>query len=527
VDYTLKAAREEFGPISVAPLAIIAEKGDKLRTLLDASNRVQINHRIRVADREMTPSALDVQAAITTDLDMCLPIVALVVDVEKAHQQVPIDRRDWGHVAFSAEEMPSSPEGLDNWPIALKTVGSYGVSSVSWQWSRFASLFQRICYYTTGLGYLFRFADDLMALASNRRGVRFTRPLLRFLVICDILDVPLKWSKSRGGIRCTFVGYLFVWDKLLGGLADSRALWLSNWARTTAGAGVVVARDLRAALGRFSFSAVLLRYLLPFLGPFYAWVAAMEDSAAWPLPPALIILLQWIAGKVEASTLVPLRLTVPPRLNRFFKADAKAEGQEVCVGGYEIIGDATLDRCRWFAYKLNPENCPWAFVKQGQAYRVIASLELFATLLCVMFFTDPADSDTQAFLTLTGVSDNRGIKSLVQKHMTSKFPLYLILLELTEQLQLRRTALDLRWQPREFNQAADDLSNFVFKDFDVSLRLNPALDDLGWIVLPKLLREAMDLHNILTSRKALMKPVGRVPVTKKRKAEGLKTRDPW
>jgi hypothetical protein len=70
VDYSLKSAREKFGPISVAPLAIISEKGDKLRTLLDASNKVQINHRIHLEDAEMLPTSLDVQAAISVDSEL-------------------------------------------------------------------------------------------------------------------------------------------------------------------------------------------------------------------------------------------------------------------------------------------------------------------------------------------------------------------------------------------------------------------------------------------------------------------------
>jgi hypothetical protein len=37
---------------------------------------------------------------------MVPPIMALVVDVEKAHQQVPVAEEDWRHVACSADPMP-------------------------------------------------------------------------------------------------------------------------------------------------------------------------------------------------------------------------------------------------------------------------------------------------------------------------------------------------------------------------------------------------------------------------------------
>jgi len=215
-------------------------------------------------------------------------------------------------------------------------------------------------------------------------------------------------------------------------------------------------------------------------------------------------------------------------MQKYFKADAKAEGDDVTVAGYEVIGEADLAHCRWFAFRLNQKNAPWAFAKQGEAYRAIASLELFASLLCIMLFIDEGTPDSKTFLTFTGISDNKGNEGLVRKHMTSKFPLYLVLLELTEQLLFRRTELDLKWQAREFNQAADDLSNFIFKDFSLDLRLDPKLDSLPWLVLPKLLHESIELHRIITERKASSKMPSRPAFkSKKRKAEGLKTRDPW
>ncbi len=64
-------------------------------------------------------------------------------------------------------------------------------------------------------------------------------------------------------------------------------------------------------LGGSRFSAALYRYLLPFLGPFYAWVSVLEDGAAWPLPEALVILLRWIADRIELNKLVDLKLAPP------------------------------------------------------------------------------------------------------------------------------------------------------------------------------------------------------------------------
>ena len=101
---TLKAAQTRFGEVCVAPLAVIEEKSGQTRTLHDASNGVQVNHRIKVQDAEQCPSALDVQAAITACDSLYMPIISLVVDVSKAHRRVPLDQRDWGLVACSPDD---------------------------------------------------------------------------------------------------------------------------------------------------------------------------------------------------------------------------------------------------------------------------------------------------------------------------------------------------------------------------------------------------------------------------------------
>jgi hypothetical protein len=249
----------------------------------------------------------------------------------------------------------------------------------------------------------------------------------------------------------------------------------------------------------------------------------------------LIIILRWIADQLEKRHLVPLRRLKPKKLGRYFKADAKAEGAEVRVGGFEMKAGFTLKECRWFSFALNPSNAPWAFCKKNEAYRTIASLELFGSLLCAMLFVAPDECDCETVLTMTGVTDNRGNAALLNKCMSSKYPLYIILLELTEQLQLRNMLLDLRWQPREMNQAADDLTNEKFEAFSPENRLSPSLSSLPWLVLPKLMTDAGDLHRIMEQKKidreaSSKKGTANAKKTflpKKRKALGLRVTDPW
>ena len=530
IPMTLGEARKKFGEVHVAAMAVIEEKPGKFRCLHDASNSVQINHRIKVVDGEQCPSALDIQAAVTWDKKLQKPILGLVIDVEKAHRRVPIDPRDWGYLACSTEPRPTEEAKLEEWEILVNTVGTYGVASASWLWARVASLFQRICYYTCGLPYIFRFADDFLCVTATIDGTRYTRPLMRFLMMCNLLKIPIKWSKTRGGLQCEYVGYFFDWVLLKGGLSERRARWLVDWSIKTVKDRIIAVRECRAALGRFAFSAILLRHLLPYLGPFYAWVAALGDGAVLPLPAALMILLKWMGEQVQQKSLVNLRLTKPRRMQKSFLADAKADGEEVCIGGYMVDSNdpSNTKEAKWYSIQLNRQNCPWAFVKQGQAFRCIAALELLATLMSLILLCPVNEETTEAEMAMEAFTDNLGNEGLVVKNLTSKFPLYLILLELTEQLKYRKVQLELTWIPRERNQAADDLSNGKFDLFSPQNRVLADLSTVQWLVLPELLAQAEDLGKEIQEKKQIKKRAQPVQdLVKRRKTEALRVSDPW
>ena len=67
VPMTLSEALNRFDLVSVAPMSVLKEQEDKFRVLYDGSNKVRVNHRIKVVDSEQLPSALDVQAVFTSD----------------------------------------------------------------------------------------------------------------------------------------------------------------------------------------------------------------------------------------------------------------------------------------------------------------------------------------------------------------------------------------------------------------------------------------------------------------------------
>ena len=106
-----------------------------------------------------------------------------------------------------------------------------------------------------------------------------------------------------------------------------------------------------------------------------------------------------------------------------------------------------------FALKLTPENAPWAFQKNGQAYWVIASLEAWAPLLALLAFGPGQDlKHTKMTIQVPAFTDNRGNGYVINKLMTTRFPLCSIVMELAAQRKAQsenRSKMDSkRQEPR-------------------------------------------------------------------------------
>ena len=107
--------------------------------------------------------------------------------------------------------------------------------------------------------------------------------------------------------------------------------------------------------------------------------------------------------------------------------------------------------------------------------------------------------------------------------MSTRFPLPLLLMELSETLHQGDLTLDLSWVPRERNQWADDLTNQEFGKFSMERRL--AIDGarIDWIVLGDLLGSASSFHAELTQAKEVKRKGNPEPSAKGRK----KARAKW
>ena len=121
----------------------------------DATNGVDVNHQIRLCNQIRFPLFDDLEAAMhqfLTEADARR--LAMAYDYKGAHRLVPIHEDDWGKQAFRLDD----PE-----VVYLNCVGTFGVASAAFWWSRLAATLQRTMWAFLPPGdplYILLFAED-------------------------------------------------------------------------------------------------------------------------------------------------------------------------------------------------------------------------------------------------------------------------------------------------------------------------------------------------------------------------------
>ena len=188
-------------------------------------------------------------------------------------------------------------------------------------------------------------------------------------------------------------------------------------------------------------------------------------------------------------------------LGELFRSDAKAEADYIVLGGWESRGGTPPSHARWYSLRVDKADAPWLF-ERGHGSRTVASSELLGTLVSVHLFCSGADFAPGAGrMRCSGGTDNQGNSFVVQKLMTTKYPLAPILMQLTTLLARRGLWLELDWVPREDNQPADDLTNSEFGRFDLSKRIPFHWSKLPCDVLSSLLQEGKSFEAEMKLRK--------------------------
>jgi hypothetical protein len=481
--------------VAVAAVGAVEEANDEVRFTHDGTHGVLLNHEIRPRDYAKNPVGTDARRLmeVVSKERLGRVVLSIVFDVSKAHRRILIDERDWGLMGCTCEETP--PQAPED-PFDFNRVGTYGMGSASYWWSRMGTLIVRAMHYILGerwAAYMLLYVDDGKATAF---GPHLYTSLVLAVATFVIFRFPLKWEKTGGGLSFDYVGYHMDWETFRIGINIKRAAWLTSWCRDVVRRGVICRQELAEVMGRWVFVGRVLDEVRPFLGPLFAWLASMSPNAKRRLPAMIRLLLGFLEEILETTPTVTCEMEETDA-GELFRADARADGSEVELGGWECGGGQTTKEARWWSLKLTKKQIPWAFERGEDPKRVISSLELLASLICLLLFTPSSSTSMNPrryLVKISGGTDNQGNGYLIDKYMTTAFPSCCILMQLARACARRGIVLSLNWREREQNQEADDLSNSVFTRFDLRNRVHVSYEDLELSFMNTLLKKGTELY---------------------------------
>ena len=299
----------------------------------------------------------------------------------------------------------------------------------------------------------------------------------------------VSWSSSccASFLVAHSVGFKLLLKEHALGLTERRAAWVVKWARETAAAKVIHVRAFEEALGRTVFATSALELLRPFLSPLYAFASSGPRDSVRPIPAYVAFFLRFLAGAVERERQSQCAATLVQE-ERAPRVDAQASDERTGVGGWLPAEGPDPSQSYWFSEEIRAQDFPWVFKRDGKAARVIATLEALAMLLAVRaFFPDAQRTQRTKLVVIPSYTDNRGNGALLDKLVSSKYPLSALLVDFGEQLRRSGVRPDVRWAPGEVNREADRLANGDSSGFNPAPRLRVLPPAGGWILLDEAL----------------------------------------
>ena len=473
--------------LRIAAQGILEKPDGGHRIIHDGTHGVQLNNQIVIEDRLENPGPREMACIMETSMaagERC--IFSLNADIAKAHRRVLVREDDWGVQACRTSSTSSV--------IWLNKVGTFGVASAAFWWSRLMGLVGRLGVRISASDWLFVlcFVDDLhLAVGGNTRWLT----LWRFLVVMEMVGVPFSYHKFRGGFQSDYVGFWMDYSKFEIGLSERRATWLVDFIKEMENNDWLVnVKRFQEFHGRLGFSAQVLPWLKPLLSPGYAWLAAVGKAATLRVPELLALTCIFIKEKFNKGLRKAPCGIRELDLGELFRTDAKCEPGRVVLGGWLIGDHANPMEAPWFSLELTPAETPWLFRGPDlESSWSSTSAELLGSLVALKVFGINKGFKHLAashIVRCGGGTDNKAASAVTNKRLSTKLPLMIILMEYLGTCEEVGLRCHLDWRPRDTNTEADDLTNGRFDAFDSSKRISVAWSDLSLPYIQTLMRHS-------------------------------------
>ena len=241
------------------------------------------------------------------------------------HRQVPIDPVDWHYLGAQI-----CPGGV----VHINTVGTFGISSASYYWSRVGSSLDRLSQYIsahTAHTWHLLVADDFQLEAG---GAGYREALMIFFVLCHTAGVPLSWSKTTGGDTVISVGFEILHRSF--SLGESESRMVCEMVRNHCFCRLRQYGSFEEGLGRIAYVASALEFEHPFLAPLYRFLTLHPRGSTRRVPAYVSFILRYLANQLRRQRhydceSIVLQPEYAPRV------DAQASLERTGIGGWRPV----------------------------------------------------------------------------------------------------------------------------------------------------------------------------------------------
>ena len=511
-----------YGKVAVGKLAVIVVEGKQPRLVVDSSVS-NVTHHTALPNHMLLPKITDVVA--------CAPhcqaqenMLALTLDVSKAHRRIKIRLQDRGLLCFRHGSKLFKSKTLN-----------FGARVSGWYWQRLAGLMVRTFHHFLRYRHaLFQYVDDLLAFLDGT-----TAPLWASLlvVLCGVLQIPISWPKAQFAGSVTWIGWSIDVQHWLVSLPVEKSRPILALILSVLQEAKPLAATLEKLIGKLLWVTSLWRQLRPLLAPLYSmlhscpstlvgfshsdWANALQrcdhdlvlqSPLFHPRLPAgakmlrvantpLISLEQaqavrlpnkrlWVSVHdpstmsrkftVEAresllawshllqSTPFLFSMYPPVTVNCHAYADAMAQADFAGFGGVVYFANGSV---RWFRFRIHREDVPPAFTWCGKCMQSHISvwelLAQFSLSWMILTHCGPAPFSWR----FNQLCDNTAAEAVSHKGLASCAGLNHVLGAYFTWMRRHHVQVDIAHIPGEQNIVADALSRFTDVE---SLRLAAA-----------------------------------------------------
>ena len=184
--------RREFPVSAVGKLGVVLAEGRPPRLVVDSSVSGVTCHTV-LPNRSCNPTLTDVFSSMPLS-DSLERLVALVLDVAKAHRRILIRKQDRGLLCFRHKNV-----------LYQCTILNFGARVSSFYWARAAGLLVRLIHRLLRVRHSAKiYVDDLLCLLDSASAPVWASHVVVLLLL---IKVPLSWHKCALSQRVVWIGW--------------------------------------------------------------------------------------------------------------------------------------------------------------------------------------------------------------------------------------------------------------------------------------------------------------------------------